>query len=766
MPNTARPDLENRRARTTRHLLVLLAVAGWAAPAAHAAGTVGTGTPGSCTEGAFSAALSGGGTVTFNCGGGPVVIPITSTKILSASTAIDGTGQQVTLDGGGTTKMFLSTYQLAAGLNLVFRQLTLRNGRAPDQGAAMELVWQEPTRLTNLLIEDVTFQDNVAATSHADWGGGAIYAQTGVFTIRRTRFVGNRGANGGAIGTIAVRITIEDSWFEGNATLPVVGDPFNGGKGGHGGAIYVDGTSLGALTLRRTTFVGNRATNLGGVIHSWMYGLPSALVVEDCTFANNVGTTNGGAIFHMNGRLTISGSTFSGNTVVGQGGALWEGEADPGQTPVSITNSTFAWNSATGLEPGNDGSSGLGGAIRDNGNPTTLTNLTIVANHADWVGGGIVGGSHATLRASIVANNTAANGGHGWNIGKNCSETLADGGFDIQWPTLNPSDGNDKRCAASVAFVEPRLGALSDNGGLTATMSPLAGSPAIDAVASGCPPPATDQRGHARPYGPRCDAGAVEWRETADLGVSLSGGPPAVEGQPISWAIGVSNAGPSAANGSLVADSFPSTVSGVTWTCAPAGGASCPPSGVGNIAMSVTLPMGGSLAIEASGTVVGLGGARQVTNTATVAVPSSMDDPDQANNSASLTIPVFRTMSFHTLTPCRAVDTRNPVGSRGGPSLGHGAPRTFPISGACGVPATAWAVSLNVTVTQPSAPGNVRLYPGGTPAPQTSSINYATGATRANNAVVSLGDAGDLTALASQASGSVHLILDVNGYFE
>ncbi len=56
--------------------------------------------------------------------------------------------------------------------------------------------------------------------------------------------------------------------------------------------------------------------------------------------------------------------------------------------------------------------------------------------------------------------------------------------------------------------------------------------------------------------------------------------------------------------------------------------------------------------------------------------------------------------------------------------------------------------------------------PGGTPPPQASSVNYATGATRANNAVAALGSAGDLTALATQASGSVHLILDVNGYFE
>jgi hypothetical protein len=36
---------------------------------ARAAGVVGNGTPASCSASAFSAALLGGGTVTFNCGG-------------------------------------------------------------------------------------------------------------------------------------------------------------------------------------------------------------------------------------------------------------------------------------------------------------------------------------------------------------------------------------------------------------------------------------------------------------------------------------------------------------------------------------------------------------------------------------------------------------------------------------------------------------------------------------------------------------------------
>ena len=756
------------RGRATRNLLfIVLALAGCAVPSARAGGVVGSGTAASCTEAALDSALAGGGTVTFNCGGGAVVIPITSTKQLSKSTTIDGTGQQITLDGGLSTKLFQMPPQYSAGLNLVFRKLTLRNGWATDQGAGIDLGWRIASGPTNLLVEDVTFQNNVVVTSQVDWGGGAISAATGVFTIRRSTFVGNRGSSGGAIFLKEVQATIEDSRFQDNATQATVGDPFQGVEGGHGGALYTDGTNLGALTLRRTVFSGNRATNKGGAIYSWMYGLPSALVIEDCTFANNVAVRTGGAVTHANGRLAISGSTFSGNTAVGSGGALYASQYEGGQAPVSITNSTFYGNSATGIRP-SDGTTGLGGAILDDGYPTTLTHVTIVGNHADWAGGGMGWGStsRTTLRATIIADNTAANGGLGWDIYQNCSRTLGDGGFNLQWPTLNPSVGADPACAGGVTFAAPLLGSLAANGGPTATMSPRNGSPAIDRVTSGCPPPWTDQRGYARPTGSRCDSGAVESRDVADLAVTLSGEPSVVaDGQPVSWTIGVTNAGPLTATGAVVTDAFPSTVTGITWSCLAAGGASCPASGSGNIGATVTVPMGGRLTIQATGTA-SLGAARQVADTVTVAVPSGMDDPVPSNNSASLTIPVARTMSFYTVEPCRVVDTRTATGSRGGPALAAGVARTFPISGTCGVPSTAWAVSLNVTATQPTAAGNVCLFPGSTPKPQASTLNYTAGTTRANNAIAALGTAGALTALATQASGSVHLILDVNGYFE
>ena len=82
------------------------------------------------------------------------------------------------------------------------------------------------------------------------------------------------------------------------------------------------------------------------------------------------------------------------------------------------------------------------------------------------------------------------------------------------------------------------------------------------------------------------------------------------------------------------------------------------------------------------------------------------------------------------------------------------------------VPATAKALSINVTVTNSGDSGDLRIYPAGAALPLTSTINYRVGQTRANNAIVTLGPAGDLSVFCEQPLGGVDLIIDVNGYFQ
>jgi hypothetical protein len=120
---------------------------------------------------------------------------------------------------------------------------------------------------------------------------------------------------------------------------------------------------------------------------------------------------------------------------------------------------------------------------------------------------------------------------------------------------------------------------------------------------------------------------------------------------------------------------------------------------------------------------------------------------------------------YHTVAPCRLVDTRNSPGPLGGPELAPGANRTFTVAGSCGVPANAVAVFLNATIVSPSVGGNLRIFPTGSLPPTVSALNYSSGQTRGNNGIYSLDDQGRLDVRLFQASGTAHLVVDVAGYF-
>jgi glucose/arabinose dehydrogenase len=121
---------------------------------------------------------------------------------------------------------------------------------------------------------------------------------------------------------------------------------------------------------------------------------------------------------------------------------------------------------------------------------------------------------------------------------------------------------------------------------------------------------------------------------------------------------------------------------------------------------------------------------------------------------------------FNMVTPCRVLDTRDPAGPYGGPRLGAGSDRTFTIGLQCGVPAGARAVSANVTVTGATDSGHLVILPAGGALTNTSSINFRAGQTRANNAILTLGQSGAILVRTGMAAGGVHMILDVTGYFD
>lgn len=118
---------------------------------------------------------------------------------------------------------------------------------------------------------------------------------------------------------------------------------------------------------------------------------------------------------------------------------------------------------------------------------------------------------------------------------------------------------------------------------------------------------------------------------------------------------------------------------------------------------------------------------------------------------------------FYTLPPCRVLDTRLTT------PLASGTPELFTFAGSCGIPASAKALSVNVTAIGGTGGGNVAVVPGNLTVSGTSTLNFGPGQTRANNALVRLAADGTQTVRALpfvQGEGTVHLLIDVNGYFQ
>jgi uncharacterized delta-60 repeat protein len=130
---------------------------------------------------------------------------------------------------------------------------------------------------------------------------------------------------------------------------------------------------------------------------------------------------------------------------------------------------------------------------------------------------------------------------------------------------------------------------------------------------------------------------------------------------------------------------------------------------------------------------------------------------------ANFTAVAVTGLRFVPVTPCRVADTRNPNGPFGGPIISDGTSRSFTIpSSSCGIPSTALAYSLNVTVVPPGPLGFLTIWPTGQPQPTVSTLNSLDGRIKANAAIVVAGTSGAVSVFASNTS---HVILDINGYF-
>lgn len=244
--------------RVWKSTALLISMVSLGVPAAAvAAGMVGTGTPGSCTEGALDAALAGGGQVTFSCGGGAVTIALTETKTISVDTVIDG-GGVITLDANVAVGVFTVN-----GVALTVEGLTIARGN-----------------------------------TRGIKGGGGILNDGGSVTVRNSTVRGNIAtAQGGGISNWGGTLTVVNSTLSDNYAT-------NFGFGG--GAI----ANAGTLTVANSTFYANIGVGAGvRNLELDTLPVPSATIINS-TFANGLSDST------IDNRLGGTGTVTLTNTIV------------------------------------------------------------------------------------------------------------------------------------------------------------------------------------------------------------------------------------------------------------------------------------------------------------------------------------------------------------------------------------------------------------------------------------------------------------------
>jgi uncharacterized repeat protein (TIGR01451 family) len=245
----------------------------------------------------------------------------------------------------------------------------------------------------------------------------------------------------------------------------------------------------------------------------------------------------------------------------------------------------------------------------------------------------------------------------------------------------------------------------------------------------------------------------------ADLVLGLSAPSHTFRGSPFTYTVDVTNAGPSDATNVALSDPTPTGVDSLAVGTPCVGGFPC---------VLPTIRAGETVTVRVT-EQVSFAYSGPETLVAHAALTTVTPDPNPGNEQA-LRVTLLESpsgpLAFYTLSPCRLMDTRGNGAPLGGPALAPGSAREVPAGGRCGIPPTAKALSVTIVAVTPSVAGYLSFEATGAAPSDASLLNYATGKTRAGNAVLKLNSLASATAHCSQAGGSVHVIIDVNGYFE
>ncbi|HTW10852.1 MAG TPA: choice-of-anchor Q domain-containing protein [Acidimicrobiales bacterium] len=300
------------------------------------------------------------------------------------------------------------------------------------------------------------------------------------------------GSRGGAIDNVGGDLAVSSSVFLDNTAKGQPGSAADGGAIDNG-----DGGGSGTVTVSASTFSGNSASGDGGAIDNG---------------------NDGGS-----GTVTVSASTFSGNSASEDGGAIDNGDNGAGSRvstgTLTVSASTFSANVA-----GSDASTADDGGAIDNGDnggsgTVTVSASTFSGNSASGDGGAIDNGNDEGT-GDLWAAADIFGGSSSYDACANLGTNLGawhDEGFNVAADDGCLNGGPRDQHQTDVSRF---LGPLAANGGSTETILPLAGNYALGDIPFGAKVelnratvtlcPARDERGITSPPGQACNSGAVQ----------------------------------------------------------------------------------------------------------------------------------------------------------------------------------------------------------------------------------------------------------------
>ena len=171
---------------------------------------------------------------------------------------------------------------------------------------------------------------------------------------------------------------------------------------------------------------------------------------------------------------------------------------------------------------------------------------------------------------------------------------------------------------------------------------------------------------------------------------------------------------------------------------------------------NVTLPVYGTYAFQ----VQACNSAGQCSSFMPGSNPLTVSVPTQAGSAP-----------YVPMVPVRLLDTRPGGTTVDGQFAGSGPMASLTtlnltVTGRAGIPANGvGAVALNITVTNPGAPGYVNVWPTGASAANTSNLNFVAGTTISNQVIAKVGTNGQVSIFVYAGTTSANVVADVAGYF-